>query len=321
MNLTEYQINYLKKQILGLIQSYNLSNNTDIKFENSIFEHMLLVIHKKKKLNDEFKDINYENSFINLNETIHMNIRKNLPNNSTTNLQDHIIKTRKSSQDTSANTKQKETEKTTKLRNNNQQNDANDKNIDKNIYKQGTRNIVLNENDEEKYTSDNENTSSGIHINDYINQNEDEEDNDVSIINKSNENSNKEINKHNYEIESSPKPKRTTKLTKLQPIMKKENGKTINNNEGKNIPLNELPKESIDHSLNSSLNNNNGEDNDDISIISENKMKMNYFDEHEEDDDDSISDIMPGMSPMKMQKKGRSELSTPISYADDLMNF
>lgn len=50
-------------------------------------------------------------------------------------------------------------------------------------------------------------------------------------------------------------------------------------------------------------------------------MKMNYFDEHEEDDDDSISDIMPGMSPMKMQKKGRSELSTPISYADDLMNF
>ncbi|SCL96712.1 conserved Plasmodium protein, unknown function [Plasmodium berghei] len=321
LNLTEYQINYLKKQILGLIQSYNLSNNTNIKFENSIFEHMLLVIHKKKKLNDEFKDINYENSFINLNETIHMNIRKNLPNNSTTNLQDHIIKTRKSSQGASANTKHKETEKTTKLRNNNQQNDANDKKIDENIYKQGTKNIVLNENDEEKYTSDNENTSYGIHINDYINQNEDDEDSNVSIINKSNENSNKQINKHIYEIESSPKPKRTTKLTKLQSIMKKENGKTINNNEGKNIPINELPKESIDHSLNSSLNNNNAEDNDDISIISENKMKMNYFDEHEEDDDDSISDIMPGMSPMKMQKKGRSELSTPISYADDLMNF
>ncbi|SBS88607.1 conserved Plasmodium protein, unknown function [Plasmodium malariae] len=409
LNLSEYQHSYLKKQILNLIESYNASNNTQIKFENSIFEHMLLIICKKRKLNEEFRDSNYENSYMNLNESIHMNLSKNITNNVNNFSAEPSIKTRRSSQGLNKNLQtdkvvtnniiQDQRVMVSKNYMNSAGGDKQDKFIQSDRIEQGNNmNINSGENDganededirrvktelvnegtddddakedkEEDYMDDdkednrdnreqgenlqngkskrgegdhNKKGTNGINdeddsdnkkdlfeyekspsnstLSNFISLNED--DDNIKLIEEMNYDDKDVRHKKDktvYEIDSSPKPVRSQKLTKMHVITKTEQDDNINNKHIINKSLNISPKNSGDHSLNSSLNNITDKDNDDISIISEKKDKINYF---EENYDDSNSDFIPGMSPMKIRKKKKtSELSTPISYADDLMNF
>ncbi|CRH01360.1 conserved Plasmodium protein, unknown function [Plasmodium relictum] len=377
LNLSDYQLNYLKKQIISLIQSYNISNNTSVKYENSIFEHMILIICKKRKLTDEYKDSNYENSYMNLNESIHMNISKNI-SNMNKNSEEVTIKTRKSVIEMNKNIENSEeinnveeqqinlhqnkknaqnnknytegkgqnTNENDDILHGNNDNIKNNRNIYKvkkeitndevedndieHIYndinndnkkkqdeKDKKESIVIDEeNENKKDLSEYEKTPSNSTLSNFISLNEN--DDNVNLIDemKYDNNTIESNNKSIYIINSSPKPIRSKKNTKLRLITKKELDTNIN--DGLNKSLNVYTKNSIDNSLNSSLNNVSDKDNDEISIISEKKDKINYF---VDNDDDSNSDIIPGMSPIKVKKRKKSELSTPISYADDLMNF
>ncbi|SOV19542.1 conserved Plasmodium protein, unknown function [Plasmodium gaboni] len=372
LSLSEYQLNYLKKQILNLIESYNVANQSNIKYENSIFEHMVLIICKKRKLNDEFKDINYENSYMNLNESIHMNISKNIINRNRQSEASTIIKTRKSVLHENRN---KENDQTDKMNHNNNNNDNNndilgddlsdeDNNIDKNKLSNAEDNINtesdVNENNyinnnvnhykikkelihRENDNRENEETNNAHKSKDkhkkmnkknYANENNHNNNNDLysELDEKSHSNStlsdlvslNDEDNKNNdkgkshYDINSSPKPVRSQKYTNRHVIPKYNSELNMNDTDNKSEGINS--KRSVDISLNSSLGNISYKDDDDdnISLISDLKTKNKYFTQNE---DDSNSDIVPGMSPIKKNDGKRSELSTPISYADDLMNF
>ncbi|KJP88424.1 hypothetical protein AK88_01876 [Plasmodium fragile] len=371
LTLSEYQIGYLKKQILNLIESYNTANNTQIKFENSIFEHMFLIICKKRKLNEEFRDSNYENSYMNLNESIHMNISKNIAKRISRQSNAPSIKTRRSSQEVNIHVNKSVTQNGnnsdgshgdsdsdtdtsievvtkggTKIR----QNDVNE-DRDKNKHASKIKEELLHEGDDDSreevgksrnkdrekaptlennaprgdnaQDSDYERTPSNSTLSNFISQNEDED--NVCLIGQSNRVNANHGNKgarrndeqYMYEINSSPKPIRTKNVTKLNLISNDGLGSNMNTDRADKSP-NGTPKHSDDRSLNSSLNNVSDKDNDDVSIISEKKDKLNYL---QENDDDSNSDMIPGISPMKARKKNKSELSTPISYADDLMNF
>ncbi|ANQ10367.1 Uncharacterized protein PCOAH_00045500 [Plasmodium coatneyi] len=364
LTLSEYQTGYLKKQILNLIESYNTANNTQIKFENSIFEHMFLIICKKRKLNEEFRDSNYENSYMNLNESIHMNISKNIAKRISGQSNAPSIKTRRSSQQVNLHVNKGVTQDgnnsdgmhsdsdsdtdtsidgvakgAAKIR----QNDGNknDFKIKEEVLHGGEDSLeeVAKGRNKDRGSapnlestvprgdkgddSDYEKTPSNSTLSNFISQNEDEDNvfliGETKPVNANNGNKGAPRNdeQYMYEINSSPKPIRTRKLTKLNLISKDGLSSNMNNDHGEKSP-NGSPKHSDDRSLNSSLNNASDKDNDDVSIISEKKEKLNYL---QENDDDSCSDMMPGLSPMKVRKKNKSELSTPISYADDLMNF
>ncbi|GAB68020.1 hypothetical protein PCYB_125860 [Plasmodium cynomolgi strain B] len=375
LTLSDYQTGYLKKQILNLIESYNTANNTQIKFESSIFEHMFLIICKKRKLNEEFRDSNYENSYMNLNESIHMNISKNIAKRISGRSNAPSIKTRRSSQEVNPHVNKRVTQN-----GNNSDGSHSDSDSDTDTSLQGVakgtakirQNDVNEERDENRHASkikeelvdggddsreevakgrnkygrsapnlestaprgdkadnsDYEKTPSNSTLSNFISQNEDED--NVCLIgeanrvntnhgnaNHGNKGATRNDEQYMYEINSSPKPIRTKNLTKLNLISNDGLGSNMNNDRADKSP-NGTPKHSDDRSLNSSLNNVSDKDNDDVSIISEKKDKLNYL---QENDDDSSSDMIPGISPMKVRKKNRSELSTPISYADDLMNF
>ncbi|SBT78370.1 conserved Plasmodium protein, unknown function [Plasmodium ovale] len=388
LNLSDYQFSYLKKQILNIIESYNASNSTNIQFENSIFEHMLLVICKKKKLNEEFKDYNYVNSYMNLNESIHINISKHIPNSAEKQSKNNVFKTSKSSQELILNMElRKDSRKKTGTENlpdvseNGHSQSGSPRQEDNTVgdtHMEGEKHIARvkieiakgnKENDQEKKNgsqdkpnkeenlmdgerideqeeaSDYEKTPSNSTLSNFISLNED--DRSVNLAEMENDDNDAEqsvqngrhgrFEKHGkherrdrrdqsneqhslYEIESSPKPRRTRKQTRLRTIAKRERHTNENSDASADISFDMSPKNSIEHSLNSSLHDisDRDNDNDDMSLISEKKMNFSYF---EDNDDDSNSDIIPGMSPIKMRKKERSELSTPISYADDLMNF
>ncbi|KMZ78793.1 hypothetical protein PVIIG_00188 [Plasmodium vivax India VII] len=374
LTLSDYQIGYLKKQILNLIESYNTANNTQIKFESSIFEHMFLIICKKRKLNEEFKDSNYENSYMNLNESIHMNISKNIAKRVSRQSNAPSIKTRRSSQEVNLHLNKRGTQNGN---NSDGSHSDTDSHSDSNASREGVtkgpekilQNDVNGEGDENGQASkikeelidrgddppelpkgrnkdggrapnlestaprgdkaddsDYEKTPSNSTLSNFISQNEDEdnvcfirEDNRAvsGVVNRVNKGALRNDEQYIYEINSSPKPIRTKNVTKLKLISNDGLGGNINNNRADHSP-NGTPKHSDDRSLNSSLNNVSDKDNDDVSIISEKKEKLNYL---QENDDDSNSDVIPGISPMKARNKNKSELSTPISYADDLMNF
>ncbi|CAA9989581.1 conserved Plasmodium protein, unknown function [Plasmodium knowlesi strain H] len=372
LTLSEYQIGYLKKQILNLIESYNTANNTQIKFESSIFEHLFLIICKKRKLNEEFRDTNYENSYMNLNESIHMNISKNIAKRISGQSNAPSIKTKRSSQGVNLHVNKGMTQ-------NGYNSDGSKSDSDSDTDKDASvedvaigaeeirQNNVNEERDENKHAtkikeevlhggekygeevakdrhkdrasapnlesteprgdkgddSDYEKTPSNSTLSNFISQNEDED--NVFLIgeakrvsaNNGNKGANHNDEQYMYEINSSPKPIRTKNMTKFN-LIRKDDLDSKGNNDREDKSPNGTPKHSDDRSLNSSLNNASDKDNDDVSIISEKKEKLNYL---QENDDDSCSDMIPGLSPMKARKKNKSELSTPISYADDLMNF
>ncbi|SOV83523.1 conserved Plasmodium protein, unknown function [Plasmodium sp. gorilla clade G3] len=417
LSLSEYQLNYLKKQILNLIESYNVANQSQIKYENSIFEHMVLIICKKRKLNDEFKDINYENSYMNLNESIHMNISKNIINRNRQSEASTIIKTRKSVLQVNRN---KENDQGPKMSNDNNDNDNNDNNNNDNNDNNNNDNNNNDNNNNNNYNNDNDNndnnnnyyyiqnddlsdednnidknkfsngedninTESDMNENNYVNHNmsnyrikkelihhendhvEKEETNNVhkakdkykkmnkqnygnenhnsnnnelyseldekshsnstlsdlvSLNDEGNNNNNNNNNNKNdkgeyhYDMNSSPKPVRSKKYNNIHVIPKYNSELNMNDTDNKSMDINS--KQSVEISLNSSLGNISYKDDDNISLISDVKGKNKYFTQNE---DDSNSDIVPGMSPIKKNDGKRSELSTPISYADDLMNF
>ncbi|EUT79089.1 hypothetical protein PFAG_05661 [Plasmodium falciparum Santa Lucia] len=382
LSLSEYQLNYLKKQILNLIDSYNVANQSHIKYENSIFEHMMLIICKKRKLNDEFKDINYENSYMNLNESIHMNISKNIINRNRQSEASTIIKTRKSVLQMNRN---KDNDQVDKMNDDENKDEDNDGNNNNDSYNNDIQNDDLsdeNNNIDKKKSSndeDNINSESDINENNYVNQNmrhyrikkelihhenehaEKEQTNNihkakdkykrinkqnygneknnsnnneiyseldekshsnstlsdlVSLNDEDNNNNNNDKGKSHYDMNSSPKPVRSKKYNNMHVIPKYNSELNMNDTDNKSMDIN--TKHSVDISLNSSLGNISYKDDDNMSLISDVKGKNKYFTQNA---DDSNSDIVPGMSPIKKNDGKRSELSTPISYADDLMNF